>query len=712
MIISKKSKTSHWNKLKKLLVLCLRDCRVFACESFKIVIYFDLTRGIEKLMKNFRYQYFYFIIVFAFLTGCSSSRKMAKPVSRPQYNSTALNHIIDGAVMELLERPNDALLHYHQAAELDSTSPGIYITMAENYYLLEKPDVSIRLAQKALRLDPGNLDALYILAAAYEANKEFVQAMAVYERIVEILPNDIESLFYLTSLQIISNRPKEALKTYKQMVKSGLDEPHYLVSVGNLFLRSEAYTEAEQVYLDIYERHPDVEAVYLALAATSKMQKDKDTAIAWYEKALAYNPAFDDAKAELQQIYENDKNWDAAISLYEKLVAMDSSNLSDRLQLGQYYYRQKDFSRAHEVYEEAVGDNPFSERAYLALAALYMTQADTTAAIGTLKQAIEKKSSFYRARRTLSEIYAAQKHWDEAIALYEPLKDNDTTFVGARIEIAYLLVDKGDTLQAIQNIEPLMETHGDDWRVPTTLGRFSFIRDDLPTAVDYFDKAIQLRDDLPHLWVLRGIAHIQMDSLDQALENFENAAVKFPKEPEIHYYVGTLLSRQKKYAKAISYYLTALELDPQNDQVALSLAGAYDELKQYDHAEKLYTQLLKANPDSPIILNNYAYHLSVQAKELEMALELSKRAVEAEPENAPYLDTLGWIYYQMGDYQQAKYYIEKALEKSPDTAEVIEHLGDVYEKLGDQALAEELWRKAYELDDRRVKLLEKLDPEK
>ena len=66
----------------------------------------------------------------------------------------------------------------------------------------------------------------------------------------------------------------------------------------------------------------------------------------------------------------------------------------------------------------------------------------------------------------------------------------------------------------------------------------------------------------------------------------------------------------------------------------------------------------------------------------------------------------------MGDYQQAKHYIEQALERSPDTAEVIEHLGDVYEKLGEQALAEQFWRKAYELDDRRVKLLEKLDQSK
>ena len=132
------------------------------------------------------FQFVFIMSIAAALAGCSSSQKLTRVQSAPEYDESALDHVIDGAILELLELPNEALLQYHQAAELDSTSPGIYVTMAENYYGLKKPEVSIRLAKKALRLDPENIDALYILAAAYEANKQYSEAMSVYERVIEL----------------------------------------------------------------------------------------------------------------------------------------------------------------------------------------------------------------------------------------------------------------------------------------------------------------------------------------------------------------------------------------------------------------------------------------------------------------------------------------------------------------------------------------------
>ena len=117
---------------------------------------------------------------------------------------------------------------------------------------------------------------------------------------------------------------------------------------------------------------------------------------------------------------------------------------------------------------------------------------------------------------------------------------------------------------------------------------------------------------------------------------------------------------------------------------------------------------MEKNPESPIILNNYAYHLSIQGIRLPEALEYVKKALQADPENSPYLDTLGWIYYQLGDYTNAKIYIEKSLSFQSDIPEVIEHLGDVCEKLEEYNLAEEYWRKAYDLDKSREHLLKKI----
>jgi tetratricopeptide (TPR) repeat protein len=108
------------------------------------------------------------------------------------------------------------------------------------------------------------------------------------------------------------------------------------------------------------------------------------------------------------------------------------------------------------------------------------------------------------------------------------------------------------------------------------------------------------------------------------------------------------------------------------------------------------------------MLNNYSYSLSERGLQLERALGMATKAVEDEPENPSYLDTIGWIHYMLGDYHKAQEYIEKAIASGEASSVVTEHLGDVYEKLGrhDDAITE--WQKAFEKDPSRASLRQKL----
>lgn len=662
-------------------------------------------------MKFKRFRYIFLALFIVALTGCSGGRKMVRQTrssEKPAYNREAMQHVVEGAIYELLGQPKNALLQYHQASEIDTSSPGILIALAENYFVIDEIPTSIRLLRKALRLDPQNLDALELLSAAYEQQREYRKAMLVYEQIAKIEPNNISVLYKLCSLQIIARNYDKAIKTYHLMVQAGFDDPEYLLRVGNLFLRHRAYEQALQVYDDIRKSHPDYEAAYLAVAQTYKAKGDTSRAIASYLEALDRNPGFEDAKAELRMLYEKKKAWDAAITLFTELVRRDSTNLTDKLQLGEFYLNKGDTLSAEKIFKQAIELHPGNERSYLALAALQKIMGDTLAAEQTYRNALKKHHNFYTIRRRLKDIYVTQKKWKDAIALYEPLMDNDTTYVGSRIEIANLYLEKGDTLKAIEQCEALMETHADDWRVPVTLGRYYFLSKQNEKAALYLNKAIKLREDLPGLWVLRGINFLRMDSLDQALDNFQTSVQKFPRDPEINYFLGTILSRRKNYVQAIKYLSKSLEVEPGNVQSLLAIAAAYDEVHQYDKSEQIYEQLLKIDPERPVILNNYAYHLAVRGIRLTHALELARKAIELEPENGAYLDTVGWIYFKLGEYEKARDFIEKALHFRQDSPEVLEHLGDVYMKLGDQATAEEYWRKALELDQQRTHLLDKL----
>ena len=683
-------------------IFCLlvnQNTHIFSIRNSMLLIIY-MKKQILKLIA---------LSVVTLVVACGSTRQMTKPAKEERvYNQEALNHIIDGSIADLIGSPQEAIVNYQQAAEIDTSSPGIYYALAENYYMLDELKTSIRLCRRALRLDPANIEALELMAASYEKMQQYRDALSVYQDIVELQPNDLNSLYSLTSMQIVSREYDKAASTYKKMVQNGLTEPDFRLRIGHLFLQSRATEYAESVYLDIFKEFPDYEPVYLALAATQKTLKDTTKAIDWYLKGLTANPKFNDVKAELRVLYEKRKTWDEAIATFSMLVEKDPENLDNKLQLGQFQLASGDTISTQKTYELAIEQHPFSERAYLALGAIEKIAGDTTAAIAAYQTGLEKRQSFLDVRRRLRDIFTKRKQFDQAIALYEPLTDSDSTFVGAQIEIANLTLQKGDTLQAIEKCQALFETHGDDWRVPLTLGRYYFIAGESDKAIPLLIKAKDTRPDIPYLWVLTGINYLQLDSLDAARNNFETAVKKFPDDPEINYYLGSVHARKQEFNQAIPFFEKSNEKDPDNIQTLLALAGAYDENRQYSVSENIYKKLLEKNPGVPIVLNNYAYHLSVRGTRLEEALQMVQFALDADPDNAPYLDTIGWIYYQLGDYNNAITFTKKSLAIQEDSPEVLEHLGDIFDKMGDRTTAEEYWRKSLEIDKNRTHVLEKL----
>jgi Tfp pilus assembly protein PilF len=122
----------------------------------------------------------------------------------------------------------------------------------------------------------------------------------------------------------------------------------------------------------------------------------------------------------------------------------------------------------------------------------------------------------------------------------------------------------------------------------------------------------------------------------------------------------------------------------------------------------LYEEALKIDPRSHLVLNNYSYSLAERGLQLQRALEMAKDAVKAEPENASYLDTIGWVYYKLSKYRQAEEYITRAVKTDKASPVVHEHLGDIYFQLGQKEKALEFWQKAFELDGKNQALKDKI----
>ena len=162
-----------------------------------------------------------------------------------------------------------------------------------------------------------------------------------------------------------------------------------------------------------------------------------------------------------------------------------------------------------------------------------------------------------------------------------------------------------------------------------------------------------------------------------------------------------LATQRKDYKGAIKILKAALEYAEDNSSRSSiwgSIGDQYYELGEVRNSYSAYNKALYYNLDNAVVLNNYAYHLSVVGKSLNQALTMAKRATELSSNNATYLDTLAWVYYKLGRYEDAKKVMQLAIgldkNKSYDLAL---HYGDILEALGNTFLAQTYWRKALEL---------------
>ncbi|MDE6637161.1 MAG: tetratricopeptide repeat protein, partial [Muribaculaceae bacterium] len=135
-----------------------------------------------------------------------------------------------------------------------------------------------------------------------------------------------------------------------------------------------------------------------------------------------------------------------------------------------------------------------------------------------------------------------------------------------------------------------------------------------------------------------------------------------------------------------------------------------------DRAMREYDVVLALNPESAIVLNNYAYYLALGGGDLDKAEELSRKAVFEQPENPTYLDTLAWILYLKGEYAEALEIQEKAIaminDESESVAEFWDHLGDIQYRNGQKTTAVESWKKALDLDKDNKEIGEKVKNKK
>jgi tetratricopeptide (TPR) repeat protein len=430
-----------------------------------------------------------------------------------------------------------------------------------------------------------------------------------------------------------------------------------------------------------------------------------------YRSILALDSTNVDAYTNLALLHLKRNEAEKAADLLKKVLTVSPEPNPQVLnQLARMYADLKQYDTAAGYYKWMIDLDPRDGFGYFGLGTLLETRGDTTAAAEQYQLALALSPDLGDARERLGDIYLARKEFNQAIELYTEAVQKDSLDSASLLALASAYEDKGDTAKAETAFRFAKRRFSKEPQPLLDSGNFYMNRQKFNAALGEFDQVVRMAPQNFWGWLFSGVALVHMDSLEKALPRLQRALTLIPDDPMGNFYMGSALSQMKKPDEAVPYLKNALRIRPNWISALNALAGAYESMKEYARADTLFNQALKAEPDNALVLNNWSYSLSERNQRLDEALLMAQKALEKEPENGAYLDTMGWIHFKMGDFEKARDFIERALKTRAGSVDILDHLGDVYAKLGKPTMAREYWKKALDLDPQNAGIKGKLDP--
>ncbi|MCX7736482.1 MAG: hypothetical protein N2319_07180 [Candidatus Kapabacteria bacterium] len=416
--------------------------------------------------------------------------------------------------------------------------------------------------------------------------------------------------------------------------------------------------------------------------------------------ALMMKENFLEALELLGEIYLAQYNYEGAVSAFEKLNELNptKTNIITLARL----YEIKDQQKAIDLYEKIIqeGDDIVILRR---LSDLYKNTDQKEKHLEIVKKIYSYTSSNLYSILDLIDTFVGYRKFSELIQIFDDLNNKLPESDQESIYNYYGNILLDDTSADIEKpIKEFLDKLGNrfylSWKIQYIKGFLAAKVKDSTQAEIILKRSLNLVDTIPQVPISVGFFFVQRNKNDEAYKIFKEASNQFSSDARFPYFASLALKNLKKDYEAIEYARKAYYLEPNDIEYSIHLGMLYDNTKQYDSCDYFYEKALEIDELNPLVNNNYAYSLSVRGKNLEKALEMINIALTAEPENASFLDTYGWIQFKLGNTDKAIEYIKKAIKIGDVSAEVFEHLGDIYNTLGDKIEAEKNWRKGLEIE--------------
>jgi tetratricopeptide (TPR) repeat protein len=400
---------------------------------------------------------------------------------------------------------------------------------------------------------------------------------------------------------------------------------------------------------------------------------------------------------------------DAAVRNYQLAVLMDSSSNTMYASLADNYIVTGQLDKSLMIVQRILSREPDHIAALELLSEIQIQKHEFEKAVTTLERITKIDPADVEIHYRLITIYEIQGKWNEAAGHYAILLNvlGPNTLLSLKLSDLYM---KNKAYGKAAEVLSLARS-GDPNNVfiLEALAQAYEFNKEFPKALSTYENLAELQENNLQSFLRIGSLSLQSGQFEKSMKAFKKADTMTPNIPEVQRSLGFSASQLKRNDEAIFYFEKAISLNAK-DVISMSLLSPlYQEKKWLDRSDSLFERILTLDPENDVILNNYSYSLAERSIKLEKALAMVQKALKNAPGNAHFLDTMGWVYYQMGLYELALKYIAQADQKNENSWEVAEHLGDIYFKLKNFSEAKSYWEKALQLNPDNETIKNKLN---
>ena len=554
----------------------------------------------------------------------------------------------------------------------------------------EKPAVA--LAQSSLTPEQQRkYDYFFLEAMRLKEKKDYASAFGLLQHCLDIHPNAASALYEVSQYYMFLRQVPQGQEALEKAVANAPD--NYWYSQG--------------------------------LASLYQQQNELDKAVTLLEQMVVRFPAKQDPLFNLLDLYGRQEKYDEVISTLNRLEKRMGKNEQLSMEKFRIYLQMKDDKKAFQEIESLVQEYPMDMRYQVILGDVYLQNGKKQEAYDVYQKvlaaepdnpmAIFSMASYYK-QTGQEELYQQQL---DTLLLNKKVTPDTKVGVMRQMIVENEQADK-DSTQIIALFDRIMKQEQDDPQIPMLYAQYLLSKNMESESVPVLEQVVDLDPTNKAARMMLIGAAVKKEDYKQIIKVCEPGIEATPDALEFYYYLAVAYNQAEKLDSVISICKRALEhttADSKKEIVSdfYSILGdMYHTQKQMKEAYAAYDSALVYNPSNIGALNNYAYYLSVERRDLDKAEEMSYKTVKAEPNNATYLDTYAWILFEKGNYAEARIYIDNAMKsEGGDKSDVIvEHCGDIYYMTGDVDGALTYWKKALEMGSESKTLKQKIEKKK